>query len=931
AGTPCEEVVLREISRYPANVTEVFPHHTKLQELGAESYFGVAIFDQQEKVVGILGIIDTSPLKPEEVENQSLILNIFAARAGIELERKKTQTQLSKQADQLRQHNSVLTSLAKNQALHQGNLKEAFQDITEVIANTLKVEQVSVWLLNQEKTQLERQNMYQRSNNTHTQLYAAIELETAPTYQKTLDAQEVIALENPASLNVAIQLQGEKVGLLSVQEASISSRVWELEEEMFIRSTADLISLALQAQERNETQITLTRQIRRIVLLEQITQQIRQSLNPKIIFQTTVDQLGANFAASRCHLVSYVSKLAPIAPILAEYCAPAYEPLLGTTIPVKDDYFIQAVLSADKAVSLIEIEEEKELTAQTNFWREIALQSVLAVRSSYQGKANGMIILHQCDYARKWTEAEIELLESVAIQVGIAIAQSQLLEKEKKQREELSSKNHALIQATEEAEIANRAKSEFLAKMSHELRTPLNAILGFSQLMSRDSNTTPQQKETLDIINRSGEHLLQLINGVLDMSKIEAGKIELNCEDFNLHRCLTSLRDMFSLKAESKGIELKFQLDNQLPRYFTTDQSKLRQILINLLSNAIKFTHSGYVALRVLVSSKQLVTDDVNTEELINLHFEIEDTGVGIAPEEIDSLFDLFVQTESGRKSEEGTGLGLPISRKFVQMMGGDLKVTSQVAQGSQFTFNIQGYVPKHIFTTDIGEKRVIGLADAVRSTNYRILIVDDRPESRLLMTKLLSSIGFVTNQASNGLEAIEIYQSWQPHLIFMDMHMPIMNGYEATPEIRLKAKMAEDNSLKIIACTASAFEENRARVLDVGCDDFLRKPYKENMLFEKIAEHLNVEYIYESVEVQAASKEKGYITVSDEQIKAEIEQLPIDWLEKMHQAAICLDLAQSNQLIAEIRPNHTFLAERFQHYLDFLQFEQLIKYTSKT
>ncbi|CAN1208719.1 hypothetical protein TUMEXPCC7403_00760 [Tumidithrix helvetica PCC 7403] len=403
-----------------------------------------------------------------------------------------------------------------------------------------------------------------------------------------------------------------------------------------------------------------------------------------------------------------------------------------------------------------------------------------------------------------------------------------------------------LKQAKEAADNANRAKSEFLANMSHELRTPLNAILGFTQIMYGDDSLTSEQLENLSIISRSGDHLLELINDILDMSKIEAGYMSFNQNNFDLYKLLNSLEEMFALRASSKNLQLLFEYPPNLPRFIQTDEGKLRQILINLLGNAVKFTNQGSVVLRVAVVNQFHRGD----RDFITINFEVEDTGGGISPDEIGFLFQPFVQTASGKKSQQGTGLGLPISQKFIQLLGGELRVQSAIAHGTLFQFEIQASLG-----TTIEQKiqqpahRAIGLAPDLPI--YRILVVDDVWENRQLLTKMLSPIGFDIKEAENGAEAIALWESWQPHLIWMDMRMPVMDGYEATRRIRERERQ-ENVELShpfsktiIIALTASAFEEKRSLVLAAGCDDYVRKPVQQDTLFAKMAEYLGVRYLY--------------------------------------------------------------------------------------
>ncbi len=465
-----------------------------------------------------------------------------------------------------------------------------------------------------------------------------------------------------------------------------------------------------------------------------------------------------------------------------------------------------------------------------------------------------------------------------------------------------------LNQSKQLAEAANHAKSEFLANMSHELRTPLNAILGFAQIMNRDSSFPPQQQENLGIINRSGEHLLSLINDVLDMSKIEAGRTTLTANAFDLYDLLNTIQEMFKLKAAAKGLQLGIEYDAKLPQYVYTDESKLRQILLNLLGNAIKFTSAGKVNL--IVQGKQ------GSDRHYTLSFAVEDTGLGIAANELDSLFEPFVQTEAGRNSGQGTGLGLPISRKFVQLMGGDITVSSTLGKGTTFRFDIQVETVPAIELKS-PHQRVIGLAPG--QSEYRILVVDDRYENRRLLTKLLTPIGFQVREAENGQEAIALWQSWEPHLIWMDMRMPVMNGYEATKHIK---SHLQGQATAIVALTASILEEEKAIVLAAGCDDFVRKPFREEVIWEKMAQYLGVRYIYEQKEEFTQTVPELFLQPSS------LEVMSAEWIEKIHYAATQLDAAQMLELIAQIPEKHTALAQALRQKVNDFDFDQILNLT---
>ncbi|MEO0924379.1 MAG: ATP-binding protein [Cyanobacteria bacterium J06643_13] len=471
--------------------------------------------------------------------------------------------------------------------------------------------------------------------------------------------------------------------------------------------------------------------------------------------------------------------------------------------------------------------------------------------------------------------------------------------------------------AKEAAEVANKAKSAFLANMSHELRTPLNAILGFAQIMQRDREASRSQLDSLAIINRSGEHLSALIDDVLDMSKIEAGHVTLNNRSFNLHRLLDTTAEMLELKADAKQLLLLFERHQNVPTYVRTDEQKLRQVLINLLNNAIKFTDRGRVTLRV----------KADQAEPQLLWFEVEDTGAGIKAEELDTLFDPFVQTESGRQAEEGTGLGLSISRKFIQLMGGDISASSSLAQGTVFRFQIMTE-PAIASELQIAKSHPRVIALQPDQPSYRILVVDDRWENRQIVFKLLEPIGFQVREAANGHEAIAVWQEWQPHLIWMDMRMPIMNGYEATKYIKSHLK---GQAVHIIALTASTFEQERAIVLSAGCDDFVRKPFRQEVIFDKIAEYLGVTYIYEA---DSKTSSCGSDVSLDENFRLDdrlLQAMPQEWLTQLESAAMELDTEAVAELIARISAEHSLLAQTLQEKVDDFDFEEIVSLIQQT
>jgi len=473
----------------------------------------------------------------------------------------------------------------------------------------------------------------------------------------------------------------------------------------------------------------------------------------------------------------------------------------------------------------------------------------------------------------------------------------------------------------EQADAANHAKSAFLANMSHELRTPLNAIIGFSQLMTRCSNLKNEDQENLYTIRRNGEHLLTLINQVLDLSKIEANRTVLNEVSFDFHRLLADLEDMFRFRADEKQLQLIFDRNANVPQYISTDETKLRQILINFLNNSIKFTHKGGISVRIKKEISETTGQSTsNMSQHATILFEIEDTGLGIETDELDILFDAFVQTKTGIQSQEGTGLGLPISKKFIELMGGNISVTSQKGKGTTFRFNIKIKIANaEDINPDTPVRRVIALKPG--QPQYRILIVDDRIDNRKLLIRLLTAVGFETREAANGQEAVELWEIWNPHLIWMDMRMPVMNGYEATQIIKDTIK---GQATVIIALTASTFEEERAIVISTGCDDFLRKPFLEADLFNMMHKHLGIEFIYEENLALDGNENNDTFLLTSEIMST----LPVSWLKDLRDASTQADTDMVMELLDLIRSDYLQIANGLEELANEFRFDKILELT---
>jgi PAS domain S-box-containing protein len=522
-------------------------------------------------------------------------------------------------------------------------------------------------------------------------------------------------------------------------------------------------------------------------------------------------------------------------------------------------------------LSVSDLDPEWPVERWPEHWRELQNKRSLVFESNHQTKDGRLfpveISANYFQYGDK--DYNLALVRDIT-ERKLAEDEIKLYRDSLEEKVELRTEDLRL--ARDAADTANKAKSTFLANMSHELRTPLNSILGFSNMMQQDKSLSASQIEILDIINRSGEHLLSLINDVLEIAKIEAGRVQLEVSTIDLHTLLRELSDMMHLRAKQKGLTLELDQCPDLPRYIKCDEARLRQIIVNLLGNAVKFTPAGKITLR-------LRTRENKNEHLI---IEVEDTGPGISKDDQQKLFRPFAQLQSGNE-QGGTGLGLSLVKQYVELMDGDVSLESELGKGATFRVELPLEVVAEASLSREGsetKKNVVGLAPDQKS--FRILIAEDQQDNQLLLVKLMADINMEVKTANNGKECVQIFKDWKPDLIWMDRLMPVMDGVEAINRIR---ELSGGDDVKIVIVTASVFKEQEEYLLGMDIDGFVHKPYHINEIYDCMAQLLGMKFIYSepTVEQTDSTLDAHRLSQLPQELRAELSAA----LESLHSSAI--------------------------------------------